>query len=156
MKTKLVSLFIASLAMLASNGFANSWDEKLADERPLLGHRSWIIIVELADPLQISPGIEVMAIQGEQHEAVGGILLELSYAKHVCPLSSKLSDWTQDCRPQDDHQARGAFHERDGMSRLWDKIFSSFSNCTAVKNRSALPAKMFSCIIPTMPNHTQV
>ena len=36
------------------------WRVKVQQELPLLGHRNWIMIVDSAYPLQVSPGIETI------------------------------------------------------------------------------------------------
>lgn len=37
-----------------------NWKSEVADEMPLLGHRNWILIVDSAYPLQVSPGVQTI------------------------------------------------------------------------------------------------
>ena len=59
--TKLRTL-LATLLLLTTASFcqqsSSNWQTKLHQQLPLLGHRNWILIVDSAYPLQVSPGIE--------------------------------------------------------------------------------------------------
>jgi hypothetical protein len=65
---------------------ASSWKAVLAKRLPLLGHRNWIGVVDSAYPLQIAPGIEMVAT-GAAHDVVLKTVLEaVIKAPHVRPL----------------------------------------------------------------------
>jgi hypothetical protein len=61
--TKLRTL-LATLLLLTTASFcqqsSSNWQTKLHQQLPLLGHRNWILIVDSAYPLQVSPGIETI------------------------------------------------------------------------------------------------
>ncbi|MBK8979869.1 MAG: hypothetical protein IPM29_28560 [Planctomycetes bacterium] len=52
-------------------------------ELPLLGHRNWIAVVDMAYPAQIAPGIETIYAGGDQLAAVRAALSEIGRAPHV-------------------------------------------------------------------------
>jgi hypothetical protein len=47
-----------------------NWHERLDEAMPLLGHRNWILVVDSAYPLQISPGIETIETDASQLDVV--------------------------------------------------------------------------------------
>jgi hypothetical protein len=73
------------MSTAVSLGQAAAWESKLHQEVPLLGHRNWIVIADSAYPLQVSPGIETLYVEGNQLEVLGKVLEELSKSKHVRP-----------------------------------------------------------------------
>ncbi len=76
-----------------------SWEEKLAQELPALGHRNWIVVADSAFPLQISPGIEVV-VSGQDHFSVlEDVLKAIDRSRHIRPkiyLDKELSFVTED------------------------------------------------------------
>jgi len=60
-----------------------SWQQRLAAELPLLGHRNWIVVADSAYPQQTRPGVETYYIGGDQLEAVEAVLQAVDEAKHV-------------------------------------------------------------------------
>jgi L-fucose mutarotase/ribose pyranase (RbsD/FucU family) len=79
----LCCLFAAALPTYAASP---DWRTTLKEELPLLGHRNWIVIVDSAYPLQVSPGVETLETNASQEEVVRTVLQELSLAKHVTPV----------------------------------------------------------------------
>jgi D-ribose pyranose/furanose isomerase RbsD len=81
---------------------AMTWEQKLAQELPALGHRNWIVVADSAFPLQISPGIEVV-VSGEDHFAVlEKVFRAIDASKHIRPriyLDKELSYVTEDLAP---------------------------------------------------------
>jgi hypothetical protein len=53
---------------------------------PLLGHRNWILIVDSAYPLQISPGVETVETNADQLEVVRYVLGAIGSSIHVRPV----------------------------------------------------------------------
>ena len=49
-------LVVSWMPMNAAN--PSSWQMKVQEELPLLGHRNWIVIVDSAYPLQTSRGLK--------------------------------------------------------------------------------------------------
>jgi hypothetical protein len=62
------------------------WQAKVQNELPLLGHRNWIVIVDSAYPLQISPGIETVETGTDQLTVVRQVLHAIAQSKHVRPV----------------------------------------------------------------------
>jgi D-ribose pyranose/furanose isomerase RbsD len=95
---------------------AITWEQKLAQGLPALGHRNWLVVADSAFPPQISPGIEVI-VSGEDHFAVlEKVLKAVDASKHLRPriyLDKELSHVTEDLAPGID-----ACRQRlDGMLR---------------------------------------
>lgn len=81
---------------------AVTWEQKLVQELPALGHRNWIVVADSAYPLQISPGIEVV-VSGEDHFAVlEKVLKAVDASKHLRPriyLDKELAYVIEDLAP---------------------------------------------------------
>lgn len=63
-----------------------SWQAKLQQELPLMGHRNWIVIVDSAYPLQTSPGVETIETGADQIAVIKTVLEQLSTSNHVRPI----------------------------------------------------------------------
>jgi hypothetical protein len=63
-----------------------SWQTKVQQELPLLGHRNWIVIVDSAYPLQTSPGIETVETGTDQLTVVRDVLRSIAHSPHVRPV----------------------------------------------------------------------
>ena len=75
-------LLSASSASLAQTG----WQQKVKGELPLLGHRNWIVIVDSAYPLQVSPGLETIETDADQLAVLDFVLGAIKDSRHVRPL----------------------------------------------------------------------
>jgi L-fucose mutarotase/ribose pyranase (RbsD/FucU family) len=62
------------------------WQQKLAQELPVLGHRNWIVIADSAYPAQTGAGIETLYTGAGQLEALKAVFAALDGAKHVQPV----------------------------------------------------------------------
>jgi hypothetical protein len=65
---------------------ALSWKALLAERLPALGHRNWIGVVDSAYPLQIAPGIEMVATGASHLVVLKTVLDAVVRAPHVRPL----------------------------------------------------------------------
>jgi len=65
-----------------------SWQAKVADALPLLGHRNWILVVDSAYPLQSAPGIETVETDASQLEVLRHVLGAVDRSIHVRPVIS--------------------------------------------------------------------
>jgi hypothetical protein len=85
----LASLLFAATASFSPNAPAqvpaSDWHAKLAQQLPLLGHRNWILVVDSAYPLQVSPGVEVIETGADQLAVVTTVLAALDHSIHVTP-----------------------------------------------------------------------
>ncbi len=64
---------------------AEDWKDTLHKSLPLLGHRNWIVIVDSAYPLQVSPGVKTIDTGATQEAVTAAVLKALAGAKHVKP-----------------------------------------------------------------------
>ncbi len=79
----ITSLFL--LAMLCARSEQHFMQQQLRQEIPLLGHRNWIMIVDSAYPLQVSPGVETIETNADQLEVTREVLAALDHSIHVTP-----------------------------------------------------------------------
>lgn len=78
----IMPLFLATCLPLVA-ATTPSWQAKLQQELPLMGHRNWIVIVDSAYPLQTSPGVETIETGADQIAVVKTVLEQLSASRHV-------------------------------------------------------------------------
>jgi L-fucose mutarotase/ribose pyranase (RbsD/FucU family) len=71
-----------ALAPTAQRG----WEQRLADQLPLMGHRNWIVIVDSAYPLQTSRGVEMIETGVDQLTVIREVLNAIRDSKHVRPV----------------------------------------------------------------------
>ncbi len=85
----LASLLFAATASFSPNATSQAprsdWHAKLAQQLLLLGHRNWILVVDSAYPLQVSPGVEVVETSADQLAVVTTVLTALDRSIHVTP-----------------------------------------------------------------------
>lgn len=86
-KVKTAALAAALVATVLVGGCAtgtgDGWQNKLADELPVLGHRNWILIADSAYPAQSRAGIKTIATGADQIEVVKAVLKSVDRAGHV-------------------------------------------------------------------------
>jgi hypothetical protein len=82
------TLLCAAAVYAAPPAEANAgtnWEAAVTSEMPLLGHRNWILIVDSAYPLQVTPGIQTVET-GEPMLAVARFVLgAVKQSIHVRP-----------------------------------------------------------------------
>ena len=61
----------------------NDWQALLAEQMPLLGHRNWIVVTDMAYPLQTNPGITTLFADAPHAEVVGKVASMIADAPHV-------------------------------------------------------------------------
>ena len=61
LRTLLATLLLLITASFCQQSSSN-WQTKLHQQLPLLGHSNWILIVDSAYPLQVSPGIALCPV----------------------------------------------------------------------------------------------
>ena len=81
-----ILLTALSPAQTASRATPPAWRTKLAEAMPLLGHRNWILVVDSAYPLQISPGVETIDTNASQIDVVRIVLAAIERAPQVRPV----------------------------------------------------------------------
>ncbi|HEV2136226.1 MAG TPA: hypothetical protein VGR47_18450 [Terracidiphilus sp.] len=80
-----VGLLTATGAVYAAPPAENNWRAEVVNEIPLLGHRNWILIVDSAYPLQISPGIETIETDEPMLGVAHFVLGRIETSIHVTP-----------------------------------------------------------------------
>ena len=88
LKTLFAVILLAALspAQTASRSAQPAWRTKLAEAMPLLGHRNWILVVDSAYPLQISPGVETIDTNASQIDVVRIVLGAIERAPQIRPV----------------------------------------------------------------------
>jgi hypothetical protein len=84
MKTLLTMVLLA--ASLPAHAASPDWHDRLLNAMPLLGHRNWILIVDSAYPLQVSPGVETIDTGSTQLEVVRAVLHAIDQSIQVRPV----------------------------------------------------------------------
>jgi hypothetical protein len=88
LKSFLTIVLLAALApaQTAAPSPSAAWPTRLADAMPLLGHRNWILVVDSAYPLQVSPGLETIDTNAGQVEVVRAVLAAINRSPQVRPV----------------------------------------------------------------------
>ncbi len=71
--------------MTPPSGKDASWEARFRELLPAMGHRNWIVVADAAFPLQISPGMEVIASGENLLPVLDKVLAALDRSKHVRP-----------------------------------------------------------------------
>lgn len=107
-------LLLAAPIFLA--GQATSWQTKVNEDLPYLGHRNWILIVDSAYPLQSSPGVETVETNADQLDVLRFVLGAVDKSIHVRPdiyMDAELPYVQEEDAP-------GATAYRDAIEKLLD------------------------------------
>lgn len=75
-----------SAPALAQQTDSSSWQAKLQQALPLLGDRNWILVVDSAYPLQVSPGIEMIETHASMPLVLKTVLHDLDNSIQVTPI----------------------------------------------------------------------
>ena len=65
---------------------SNRLQDILSKKLPVLGHRNWVVIADMAYPAQSSPGIETVYVGGDHVSAIREALHAIEKAPHVRPV----------------------------------------------------------------------
>ncbi len=94
-----------------------SWEARFRELLPAMGHRNWIVVADAAFPLQISPGMEVVASGENLLPVLDKVLAALDRSKHVRPhvyldkelayVSEELSPGADNFRAELDRRLKG-------------------------------------------------
>ncbi|MBQ7180369.1 MAG: hypothetical protein IJR87_03655 [Bacteroidaceae bacterium] len=60
-----------------------NWKTVLKEKLPLLGHRNWIVVTDMAYPLQTKPGITTLFAEEPFQEVVSCVSGQIAQAPHV-------------------------------------------------------------------------
>lgn len=81
---------------------AMTWQDKLLQELPALGHRNWLVIADSAFPAQISPGMEVIVSNEDHFVVLEKVLDAVGRSRHIRPhvyLDKELDFVSEDLAP---------------------------------------------------------
>ena len=81
----ITSLLLFAMPLARAQAPGTDWHVKLNQELPLLGHRNWIMIVDSAYPLQVSPGVETIETNDDLLHVAHVVLDALDRSIHVTP-----------------------------------------------------------------------
>ena len=66
-----------------SPALTRSWKDELKSEIPLLGHRNWIVVTDMAYPLQAREGIKTVYTGESYMDLLGFVYREIENAPHI-------------------------------------------------------------------------
>ena len=81
----LTALILACL-IAAIPATAQSWQSRLNEELPLMGHRNWILIVDSAYPEQVGQGVETIATNADHFDVLRALLMAVQNSVHTRPV----------------------------------------------------------------------
>lgn len=100
---QLLVAIIMSSCIKTSNGPTQvTWKETLSDMMPLLGHRNWIVMTDMAYPLQTAEGITTLYAPQPFGEVVAFVTDQIKEAKHLSATvyqDSEMRDMTNELSP---------------------------------------------------------
>lgn len=76
-------LFSACCNQAEKQEIKPDWQEVLQEKLPLLGHRNWIVVTDMAYPLQSKPGILTLFAEEPYEEVLAHVQQTLGKAPHV-------------------------------------------------------------------------
>lgn len=62
-----------------------NWKKEFREKLPLLGHRNWIVVTDMAYPLQARPGITTLYTNDSYSDVLAFVTQTLREAEHVYP-----------------------------------------------------------------------
>jgi hypothetical protein len=90
------------------------WKEELKETLPFLGHRNWIVITDMAYPLQTAPGIKTLYTAESYIDVLTFVFNEIEKEPHIKPLIYQ----DKELAYLDDKDAEGADELRSQMQTL--------------------------------------
>ena len=112
-RTVLLAIVLTAISAFQSHAQV-SWQTKLKQELPLLGHRNWIVIADSAYPWQTAPGIETINTGATQLEVVRAVFDALGHVEHVKPIIFLDAEMAHVA----EGDAKGITAYRDALSKL--------------------------------------
>ena len=62
-----------------------NWENELSEMLPLLGHRNWIVLTDMAYPLQAKDGIVTIYADAEYDSVLNSVVKAIKDCPHICP-----------------------------------------------------------------------
>jgi len=77
------SITVLMAVAVLTTGCHSTWQDKLTEQLPIMGHRNWLVVADSAYPMQTRPGIETIATGQKQLDLVKAVLEAVDNAPHV-------------------------------------------------------------------------
>ena len=149
----LSSLFVSCVSYRQPSEVAKeaSWQDVLADDLHLLGHRNWILVVDKAFPEQSSSGMKYLYVEQDLLPTLKYVLDEVEASSHVKPIiyqDKELSYITGDQVPGIEafrSEAKKVLAGREVTTLLHDEVFgmldesSSLFRVLVIKTNCTIP-----------------
>jgi hypothetical protein len=141
----------SAFAQTSASGSGSGWKAKVVESMPLLGHRNWILVVDSAYPLQVSPGLETVETNAGQIEVTQYVLEAIGKSVHVRPnifMDSELPFVPEDDAPgvaRYRSEIGSLLHEYKIQSEPHEKLLSDIDHAgkayhvLILKTRLAIP-----------------
>lgn len=145
MKRNFLYLLIMGITCFPPTGSASgsdNWKEDLISQIPFLGHRNWIVITDMAYPLQTKPGIKTFFADESYIDILTFVYNEIEKAPHIKPIiyqDKELSVLT-------DRDAKGIDKLKKETNKLLGKKVISLPHEELIKRLDEV-SQMFSVII---------
>ena len=82
---KLLLLMLAGLSLLSCAPKETTWSDEFESMLPLLGHRNWVVIADMAYPLQSGDGITTIYADEDYLDVLAKVKGSIDAAPHVYP-----------------------------------------------------------------------
>ncbi len=136
----LSSLFVSCVSYRQPSEVAKeaSWQDVLADDLHLLGHRNWILVVDKAFPEQSSSGMKYLYVEQDLLPTLKYVLDEVEASSHVKPIiyqDKELSYITGDQVPGIEafrSEAEKVLAGREVNTLLHDEVFSMLDESSSL------------------------
>lgn len=146
----LKTLFAVALltATLPAQTVSPNWRQRLSEAMPLLGHRNWILVVDSAYPLQISPGIETIDTNASHIDVLRVVMKEIDRSIQIRPeifTDAELPFISDSDAPGASayrEQLNELFHDYDRRSQPHEKLLSDIDDAGKVYHVLVLKTNM--------------
>jgi hypothetical protein len=150
----LLAITLAAATVLAQGPGQKAnvgWKAKVDASMPLLGHRNWILVVDSAYPLQVSPGLETIETNASPIEVTQYVLAAIGKSIHVRPnifMDAELASVPEEDAPGVSRyrsEIGTLLHDYKVQSELHEKLLSDIDQAGKVyrvlilKTRLAVP-----------------
>ena len=138
----LIIMGITCFPLTGSASGSGDWKEELKNNLPFLGHRNWIVITDMAYPLQTQPGIKTFFADESYVSILACVYNEIEKAPHIKPIiqqDKELSVLT-------DRDTKGIDKLKKDMNKLLGNKVVPLSHEELIKRLDEV-SQMFSVII---------
>ncbi|MFH0757214.1 MAG: hypothetical protein V2B15_08010 [Bacteroidota bacterium] len=115
-----------------------TWQQTLARDLHLLGHRNWILVVDKAFPEQSSPGMKYIYVEQDLIPTLAHVLTAVESSTHVKPLiyrDRELAFITEEQVPGIEtfrRESSTLLEDREVLTLLHDDVFALLDNSASL------------------------